>query len=134
MRFARTVYRVAGIYGLLVVAPGYFLEARIGRDLPPAITHPEYFYGFLGVTIAWQILFLVLSTDPVRYRAMMLSTFLEKAGFGIPAIVLFARGRIPLAVLSMGMVDWILVGLFVAAYVATGRKQMIKNHPLAQRM
>ena len=125
MRFARTVYRVAGIYGLLVVAPGYFLEARIGRDLPPAITHPEYFYGFLGVTIAWQILFLVLSTDPIRYRAMMLPTFVEKAGFGIPAIVLFAQGRIPLAVLSMGMVDWILLGLFVAAYVATGREQKI---------
>lgn len=123
MRFARIVYRVAGIYGLLVVAPGYFLEARIGRDLPPAITHPEYFYGFLGVTLAWQILFLVLSSDPVRYRPMMLPAFLEKAGFGIPAVFLFAQGRIPLAVLSMGLVDWILLGFFVAAYVATGCEQ-----------
>jgi len=134
MRFARIVYRVAGIYGLLVVAPGYFLEARIGRDLPPAITHPEYFYGFLGVTIAWQILFLVLSTDPVRYRAMMLPTFVEKAGFGIPAIVLFAQGRIPLAVLSMGSVDWILLGLFVAAYVATGREQSAGQQKFAMKM
>ena len=49
MKFARIVFLVAGIYGLLVVAPQYFLEARIGRDTPPAITHPEFFYGFVGV-------------------------------------------------------------------------------------
>lgn len=121
MRFARAVYLVAGTYGLLVVAPGYFLEARIGRDLPPAITHPEYFYGFLGVTIAWQVLFLVLATDPLRYRAMILPSIVEKAGFGIPAIVLFTQHRIPLIVLSLGSVDWILAGLFVAAYISTGR-------------
>jgi len=122
MRFARAVYLVAGTYGLLVVAPGYFLEARIGRDLPPAITHPEYFYGFLGVTIAWQVLFLVLATDPVRYRAMILPSILEKFGFGIPAIFLFIQHRIPFIVLSLGSVDWILAGLFVAAYIATGRE------------
>jgi hypothetical protein len=122
MRFARTVYLIAGTYGLLVVVPGYFLEAKIDRDLPPAITHPEYFYGFLGVTIAWQILFLVLATDPVRYRAMILPSIVEKTGFGIPAIVLFLQHRIPLIVLSLGSVDWILAGLFAAAYIHTGRE------------
>src|SRR5262245_63460257 len=50
MKFARIVFLVAGIYGLLVVAPQYFLEAKIGRDTPPPITHPEFFYGFVGVT------------------------------------------------------------------------------------
>jgi hypothetical protein len=121
MRFARTVFLAAGIYGLLVIAPMYFLETRIGRDLPPAITHPEYFYGFLGVTIAWQILFLVLARDPLRYRAMILPSILEKVSFGIPAIFLFMQERIPLIVLSLGSVDWILAGLFVAAYITTGR-------------
>ncbi|MBZ5658811.1 MAG: hypothetical protein LAO08_00240 [Acidobacteriia bacterium] len=121
MRFARVVYLLAGTYGLIVVAPGYFLEARIGRDFPPAITHPEYFYGFLGVTIAWQILFLVLAMDPLRFRAMILPSILEKVGFGIPAIFLFIQHRIPLVVLSLGSVDWILAGLFVAAYISTGR-------------
>jgi len=123
MRFARVVYLIAGTYGLLVVAPGYFMEAKIGRDFPPAITHPEYFYGFLGVTIAWQVLFLVLATDPLRYRAMILPSILEKIGFGVPAIFLFAQGRIPLIVLSLGSLDWILAGLFIAAYVSTGREQ-----------
>jgi|SRR5579862_1810372 len=123
MRFARAVYLVAGIYGLIAVAPGYFLEARIGRDQPPAITHPEYFYGFLGVTIAWQILFLVLASDPVRYRAMILPSIVEKAGFGIPAIILFLQQRIPAVVLLLGSVDWILAALFVAAYVTTGHER-----------
>ena len=121
MRFARAIFLLAGTYGLLVIAPMYFLEAKIGRELPPAITHPEYFYGFLGVTIAWQILFLVLATDPFRYRAMILPSILEKIGFGIPVILLFMQHRIPLIVLSLGSVDWILGGLFVAAYIKTGR-------------
>jgi hypothetical protein len=43
MKFARGVFLVAGIYGLLVLTPIYFLEARIGRETPPPITHPEYF-------------------------------------------------------------------------------------------
>ena len=121
MRFARTVFLVAGTYGLLVIVPMYFFETRIGRDLPPAITHPEYFYGFLGVTIAWQILFLVLARDPLRYRAMILPSILEKVSFGIPAIFLFIQHRLPLIVLYLGSVDWILAGLFVAAYITTGR-------------
>ena len=78
MRFAKIVFLVAGIYGSLILAPLYFMENTIGRQTPPAITHPEYFYGFLGAGLAWQVLFLVLSTDPVRYRTMILPSVLEK--------------------------------------------------------
>ena len=70
MIFARRVFLIAGIYGLLVLLPLYFMEARIGRDQPPAITHPEYFYGFLGVAVSWQVAFLVISRDPVRFRPL----------------------------------------------------------------
>jgi hypothetical protein len=68
MKFAKMVFLVAGIYGLIVLLPSYFLKEQIGRDYPPAITHPEYYYGFVGLAVVWQILFLVLSRDPVRYR------------------------------------------------------------------
>jgi len=64
MRFAKIVFLVAGIYGLLILTPMYFLENKIGRDTPPAITHPEYFYGFVGVALAWQVLFLVSRAIP----------------------------------------------------------------------
>jgi hypothetical protein len=117
VKFARIVFRVAGIYGVLVLAPIYFLENKIGQDTPPAITHPEYFYGFIGVGLAWQFLFLVLSTDPVRYRPMILPSILEKISYGIALAVLFSQDRLPLSVLAVGSMDWIFAFLFLAAYL-----------------
>ena len=64
MTFARRVFLIAGIYGLIVLLPQYVLEEKNGRDFPPAITHPEYYYGFIGVGVAWQIAFLVIASDP----------------------------------------------------------------------
>jgi hypothetical protein len=119
MRFARAVFLVAGSYGFLILSPIYFMEARIGRETPPAITHPEYFYGFLGAGIAWQVLFLVLSSDPVKYRAMILPSALEKVSYGIALLVLFLQHRLPVSVLAIGSVDWIFAFLFVAAYIKT---------------
>jgi hypothetical protein len=119
VRFARIVFRAASIYGLLVLTPIYFMENKIGRDTPPAINHPEYFYGFVGVGLAWQFLFLVLSTDPVKYRAMILPSILEKISFGIALAVLFLQQRLPVSVLAVGSVDWIFAFLFLAAYFKT---------------
>ncbi len=119
MRFARIVFLIAGIYGLLILAPIYFMEGKIGQDTPPAITHPEYFYGFLGAGLAWQVLFLALSKDPVRYRAMILPSVLEKVSYGIALVVLFSQQRLPLSVLAVGSVDWIFAFLFLAAYFKT---------------
>jgi hypothetical protein len=45
MRFARVVFLVAGIYGVLILTPIYFMEGKIGRETPPAVTHPEYFFA-----------------------------------------------------------------------------------------
>ena len=78
MKFAKWVYRVSGIYGLIVLIPQYFLESKNGIDYPPAINHPEYYYGFIGVAIAWQIGFLIISGDPKRYRLLMIATVIEK--------------------------------------------------------
>jgi hypothetical protein len=119
MRFAKIVFFVAGIYGFLVLTPIYFMENKIGRETPPAITHPEYFYGFLGVGLSWQVLFLVLSTDPLRYRAMILPSILEKATWGIALIILFSQRRLPLSSFAIGSVDWIFAFLFLAAYFNT---------------
>ena len=123
VRFAKIVFRVAGIYGLLVLTPMYFLESKIGRDTPPAITHPEFFYGFVGVALAWQFVFLVLSTDPVRYRPMILPSILEKIGFGIPSFILFFEGRLAPSTLAVASVDWVLAFLFLTAYFKTARSR-----------
>jgi hypothetical protein len=116
MRFARRVLIIAGIYGLAVVIPSYFLETRIGRDFPPPIAHPEYYYGFLGVTLAWQVLFLFMARDPVRYRLLLIPAVLEKVSFGVAAIALLAQHRIPLPAFGFAMVDWIFAALFIASF------------------
>src|SRR5918998_1509236 len=105
MRFAKLIFMIAGIYGLVALLPQYFLEEKNGRDFPPAITHPEYYYGFIGVALAWQAFFLILSRDPVRYRAMMIPSILEKAGFGIAVVVLFLQHRVSPVMLGAAIID-----------------------------
>lgn len=124
MKFARSIFSIAGIYGLIVLLPQYFLEAKTGRDFPPAITHPEYYYGFIGVAVSWQVLFLILAKDPVRYRAMMIPAVLEKATFGIAAVVLFLLGRVSAVMLGFGIVDLTLGALFMLAYAKTDASQV----------
>ena len=119
MRFSKIVFLVAGIYGLIVLAPQYFLEAKTGRDFPPPISHPEFYYGFIGVTIAWQVLFLFLSTDPIRYRRLMIPAVLEKAGFVVAVTVLFLQHRVPSLMLAPATIDLVFGALFIAAYVKT---------------
>jgi hypothetical protein len=119
-RFAHRVFTGAGIYGLIVMAPQYFLAERISRDTPPPITHQEYFYGFIGLALAWQFVFLLIGRDPERYRPLMLPAVLEKLAFGVPAIVLYLQGRLPDSVLFFGLLDLTLGGLFVASWGATG--------------
>src|SRR5438552_4010753 len=80
MRFARVVFGIAGIWGILILTPLYFMFDVIGRQDPPAITHPGFYYGFVGVGLAWQFAFLVIAQDPVRFRIMMLPSVLEKFG------------------------------------------------------
>jgi hypothetical protein len=119
MKFAKRVYLIAGIYGLLVLLPQYFLEDKTGRDYPPAITHPEYFYGFIGVALAWQVAFLIIATDPVRYRTLMLASIIEKASFGVAVFVLYGLGRVNIAMAAAAAVDLLLGTLFTISYFRT---------------
>lgn len=119
MRFARIVFFVAGVYGLLVLLPQYFMEDKTGHLYPPPVTHPEYYYGFIGVAVAWQVLFLVMAQDPARYRVVMLPAILEKASYGVATAVLYAQDRVATVVLVSGIIDLIFGALFVAAYLKT---------------
>ena len=116
MRFARNLYAAAGVYGLFLIMPMYFAEARIGQSDPPAITHPEYFYGFIGVTLAWQLAFLLIARDPVRYRPIMLAAALEKLSYGIAALALDLRDRVSPVIGVFGVVDLVLAALFLLSF------------------
>lgn len=119
MKFAKVVFLVAGIYGLIVLLPQYFLEGKTGHDFPPPITHPEFYYGFIGVTVAWQVLFLVLSRNPGRFRPMMIPAILEKIGFPAAVFVLYLQHRVSSLMLGPASIDLLLGALFVAAFVKT---------------
>ena len=90
MRFAKIVFLVAGIYGLLVLTPLYFMEGTVGGLTPPG-----------------------------RYRPMILPSVLEKLVYAIAVLVLHLQGRIASSVLAVGSVDWIFALLFFVAYVNT---------------
>jgi hypothetical protein len=120
LKFAKWVYRIAGIYGLLVLAPLLFLERVVSQSYPPAITHPEYYYGFAITGVAWQMAFIVIGNDPQRFRTLMPVTWLEKS-YGLIAIVLYVQGRISSQALTLGLIDLLLATLFVCAYVTTRR-------------
>ena len=108
MLFARRVFMGAGVFGLLVLIPLYFKEAG---------PRPEFYYGFAGVGLVWQIAFLLISRDPVRYRPFMIVAVLEKVSFGIPTIILYLMGRVDTQMLAAALIDLTLGALFLTAWM-----------------
>jgi hypothetical protein len=119
MRFARIVFWIAGVVGLVVLAPMYVLEARFGLDYPPAVTHPEFFYGFAGVSIAWQIAFLIIGGNSIRYRPLMLAGIVEKFSYAVAIFVLALQNRIAAPLVLTGAMDLLFGILFVMAWLRT---------------
>jgi hypothetical protein len=78
MKVVRWLFWLSGAYGVVVLLPLYFLESLIAAYNAPAITHPEFYYGFIGVALSFQVLFFIIGTDPVRYRLAILPSILEK--------------------------------------------------------
>jgi hypothetical protein len=121
MHLSKTVFLFAGIYGLLVLAPGYFTENRFGVQFPPAITHPEFYYGFYGLALSWQIAFLIIATDPVRFRGIIPAAVLEKFTWAGATSILFGTGRLNGSMAVFGLVDLLLGILFVICYMQLGK-------------
>jgi hypothetical protein len=119
MKFAKIVFWIAGIWGLLLLTPVYFLFDVLGRNHPPAITHPEFFYGFVGVALAWQVAFIFITTDPVRYRPLIIPSILEKISYGAAVVVLVFQGHTHQSAVLFGAIDLFLGLLFVLAYFKT---------------
>jgi hypothetical protein len=119
MRFARRVFMAAGIWGVLIVFPLYFLESTINQEQPPPITHPEFYYGFIGVTVVWQFLFFVIARDPVKYRTITWIAILEKLSYGLAVPLLFAAGRVPRVPFLISLPDLGWAALFAIAYWKT---------------
>jgi hypothetical protein len=119
LRFAKIVFAIAGIWGILILTPLYFIFDLIGRQDPPPITHPAFYYGFVAVALAWQIAFLIIARDPVRLRPLIVAAVLEKFGYGGTFIVLYLQSRLTRGDLALGCIDLLFGVLFVAAFFKT---------------
>jgi len=119
VRFAKIVFWIAGIWGVLVITPLYFMFDVIGRNDPPPITHPGFFYGFAGAALAWQVAFFFIAKDPLRHRPLLIPSVLEKLSYGAAVVLLVGQGRMHASDLVFGGVDLLLGTLFVIAYVKT---------------
>jgi hypothetical protein len=119
MKFASTVFRVAAVWGVLVLAPLFFMFDGSGVTGNPPFTYLQAYFGFLCVTLAWQLAFWVIGSDPVRFRPLMVPAMVEKFGFVLALTVLYMQGRVGPSEVLPAVPDFVLGALFVAAYAKT---------------
>ena len=119
MRFARLVFTLAGVWGIVVLTPLYFLVDIGGHHYVAPASYPHFFYGFIAVAMAWQIAFLIIGRDPIRFRPLMIPSIVEKLGYIGTVAVLHGSGRISSADAATAVPDTVLAILFVAALVKT---------------
>lgn len=121
IRFAQRLFLGAGIYGVAVTVPMFFVENFIGEYDPPSITHAEFYYGFVCAAFSWQLVYLMMVREPVRWRPLLVPAIVAKAGFAISTFALCALGRLTAQNLVLPAIDLILAALFAWAYVALRR-------------
>jgi hypothetical protein len=119
MRLAKVIFFAAGIWGVTVLTPFYWLRDVTGRHYPAPTDYPQFFYGFFSVALAWQIAFVVIGSNPARFRALMIPSILEKFGYVATMIVLYAQARISRMDAMPAIPDLILGILFTVAFVST---------------
>jgi hypothetical protein len=121
MKFAKIVFAVAGVWGVLLLTPLYFIFDMIGTQDPPPITHPGFYYGFVGIALAWQFAFFIIARDPARFRPIIIPSILEKLGYGGAMVALYLQGRAHPQDLAFGVIDLLFAALFAAAWFRVGR-------------
>ncbi len=110
MKFARIVFALAGGLGLLALYPLY--------TAPGDYTY----YGLLAAIASWQIVFLMIAWDPIRFRMIMIPAMLEKFIWVATLAILHARGQVTTEQLLQGIIPHGILGLlFVGAFFTTAR-------------
>lgn len=109
MKSVRIIFGLAAAWGLFALIPGLFA---------PAGPQPEYYYGFYGLALVFQLVFVMIAVDPVRFRALIPVAILEKLAFFLPVAVLYTQGRVAMGGVFFGaMIDGLLAMLFALAWV-----------------
>ncbi len=120
----RWLFLGAGLYGLAIVSTLYFGgTAGRGADLLNR-------YGFAGAADATELMYLVIASDPLRYRALMPVGVFSKLSFAIPCALLLLAGRIDRIMAVVGAIDLALGIAFLSCWIALrddDRKSRIRS-------
>jgi len=119
MRFAKLTFLGGGIWGIAVLTPLYWLFDVTGRPYSPPGDYPHFFYGFISVAMAWQIAFLVIGSNPARFRPLMIPGIFEKLGYVGTLAVMYWNGRISATDAQAAIPDGLLGVLFIVAFAKT---------------
>jgi hypothetical protein len=121
IRLARWIFSLAAVYGIPLFVTWFFHTPHmVGRA---SSQQPEIYYGFAGLGLAWQIAFLLIASDPLRYRPLMLIAAIgEKFLFSGLLVLLLIRGIARPHWIPAAVIDFVLGCGFLLSYVLTGKK------------
>ncbi len=124
MKFAKYLFLLAGISGIVLLFPLYFIET--GTEAT-AISHPAFYYGFIGVALAFQVLFIIISFDLYKYRMAIIPCIIEKFSFAVPVIILYFQNSVPNTILGAGIMDLVLGILFAIVFLAKPQRRIYRS-------
>lgn len=86
----RFVFLLAAVYGMPLLTYWMFITpAMVGHARQQ---QPEIYYAFGSVGLAWQMVFILIAINPIRYRPLMLvAAILEKGFFAAMLVWLYLR-------------------------------------------
>ena len=83
--------------------------------------------------MAWQCAFLLIGSNPARYRLMMIPSMVEKFGYVLTMGVLYIQGRIGVTDVLVISPDLVWGILFATAFAKmsalAGRQTLAQNEP-----
>ena len=113
MKLAKWIFLIAGIFGLVTTIPLVFAEKMM------SVQQPEFYYGFVFLDICLQVVYIIISTSPIRFRLMMIPAFLAKASGTIALTWLCLIGQVSLQWIAIGAVDGVFAILFLIGFFST---------------
>ncbi len=113
MKLTKWIFLIAGIFGLLITVPLVFAEKIM------AVQQPEFYYGFVFLDICLQIVYIIISISPIRFRPIMIPAFLAKASAAVTLTWLYLIDRISSQWIAVGAIDGVFAVLFIIGYFLT---------------
>ena len=116
MKLTKWIFLIAGIFGLLITVPLVFAEKIM------AVQQPEFYYGFVFLDICLQIVYIIISISPIRFRPIMIPAFLAKASGTVTLSWLYLTDRVPMPWVAIGAIDGVFAVLFIIGYFSTPKE------------